>query len=90
VLAGCGHYLPEECPESLTRAIIEFWKSNPSTKPEKGTVSIRKGAFLRLSDFVNEYDFAEFQDGPNDGFRGVHYMLHTDEGYPDLAKRASP
>jgi hypothetical protein len=52
-------------------------------------VSIRKGAFLRLSDFVNEYDFADFKYGPNDGFRGVHRMLRTDEGYPDLAARAA-
>ncbi|MGH2396148.1 MAG: hypothetical protein ACRDFW_04000 [bacterium] len=52
-------------------------------------VSMRKGYFLRLSDFVNEYDFADFQYGPNDGFRGVHQLLRIDEGYPDLAKRAA-
>lgn len=52
-------------------------------------VSIRKGAFLRLSDFVNEYDFADFKYGPNDGFRGLHRILRTDEGYPDLAARAA-
>lgn len=52
-------------------------------------VSMRKGAFLRLSDFVNEYDFAGFQYQPKDGFRGVHKMLRTDEGYPDLAERAA-
>jgi len=52
-------------------------------------VSMRKGAFLRLSDFVNEYDFSDFKYGPSDGFRGVHQMLRTDEGYPDLAKRAA-
>jgi hypothetical protein len=51
-------------------------------------VSIRKGAFLRLSDFVNEYDFAGFKYPPNDKWHGVHQMLRTDEGYPDLAKRA--
>jgi hypothetical protein len=34
-------------------------------------VSIRKGAFLRLSDFVNEYDFADFKYQPSDGFRGA-------------------
>jgi len=31
VIAGCGHYLPEECPEELTRAILDFWKSNSPT-----------------------------------------------------------
>lgn len=52
-------------------------------------VSMRKGLFLRLSDFVNEYDFADFQYKPTDGFRGVHKQLRTDEGYPDLAARAA-
>lgn len=53
-------------------------------------VSFRKGAFLRLSDFINEYDFADYKYGPKDGFRGVHQLLRGDEGYPDLAKRAAP
>lgn len=52
-------------------------------------MSIRKGAFLRLSDFVNEYDFADFVYGPNDPFRDAHKMWRTDEGYPDLAARAA-
>lgn len=51
-------------------------------------VSIRKGAFLRLSDFVNEYDFVDFKYGPKDPFRGLHYVLRTDEGYPEQASRA--
>jgi len=53
-------------------------------------VSIRKGAFLRLSDFVNEYDFADFKYGAEDPWRQIHGVLRTDEGYPDLAKRAVP
>ncbi len=24
VMEGCGHYLPEECPEELSRAIFDF------------------------------------------------------------------
>lgn len=48
-------------------------------------VSMRKGLFLRLSDFVNEYDFADFKYEPTDGWREVHRMLRTDEGYADLA-----
>jgi len=55
---------------------------------EMELVSIRKGAFLRLSDFINEYDFADYQYGPQDTWHGVHQKLRTDEGYPDLAKRA--
>ena len=51
-------------------------------------VSIRKGAFLRLSDFINEYDFGDYTYPANDNWHGVHQMLRTDEGYPDLAKRA--
>lgn len=53
-------------------------------------VSVRKGAFLRLSDFVNEFDFADFSYGPQDTWRGVHHTLRTDEGYPELAQRAAP
>ncbi|MDR3457528.1 MAG: hypothetical protein P4N60_08785 [Verrucomicrobiae bacterium] len=51
-------------------------------------LSIRKGAFLRLSDFINEYDFADYKYAPTDTWHGVHQMLRTDEGYPDLARRA--
>ena len=50
-------------------------------------VSIRKGAFLRLSDFINEYDFGDYRYPPADGWRAVHRTLRTDEGYADLAPR---
>ena len=40
-------------------------------------VSMRKGLFLRLSDFVNEYDFADFKYAPADGWREVHRMRST-------------
>ena len=53
-------------------------------------VSIRKGAFLRVSDFINEYDFADFRYSPKDPFRGLHRQLRGEEGYPNLAARAAP
>jgi hypothetical protein len=53
-------------------------------------VSMRKGLFLRLSDFVNEYDFADFKYPPNDQWSPVHRMLRTDEGFADLAPPAKP
>jgi hypothetical protein len=53
-------------------------------------VSIRKGAFLRLSDFVNEYDFADYRYAAKDPFRGLHQQLRGDEGFPNLAARAAP
>jgi pimeloyl-ACP methyl ester carboxylesterase len=31
---GCGHFLPEECPDELTEAVLQFWQSRhdePST-----------------------------------------------------------
>lgn len=34
VLAGFGHYLPEECPELFARTIAEFWAANPSSSTE--------------------------------------------------------
>jgi len=51
-------------------------------------VSMRKGLFLRLSDFVNEYDFADFKYPANDQWSGVHRTLRIDEGYGDLAPPA--
>ncbi|HSI47910.1 MAG TPA: hypothetical protein VLA61_06555 [Ideonella sp.] len=53
-------------------------------------VSLRQGAFLRLSDFINEYDFADFRYQASDGFRGLHGVLRSDEGYPELARRTLP
>jgi hypothetical protein len=53
-------------------------------------VSMRKGLFLRLSDFVNEYDFGDFKYPANDPWSGVHRTLRTDEGYADLAPPAKP
>jgi hypothetical protein len=53
-------------------------------------VSIRKGAFLRVSDFINEYDFADFKYSPKDPFRGLHQVLYGDEGYPNHAAKAAP
>jgi hypothetical protein len=52
-------------------------------------VSIRKNAFLRVSDFVNEYDFPDFQFGRSDPWRGFLQMRRTEEGYSDLAKKAT-
>lgn len=26
---GCGHFLPEECPDELTEAVLKFWHSTP-------------------------------------------------------------
>ena len=25
----CGHFLPEECPEEMTEAVLKFWQSTP-------------------------------------------------------------
>lgn len=54
-------------------------------------VSIRKGAFFRLSDFVNEYDFPNYTYPETDQFqqgyiRPFHQMMKADEGYPELMK----
>lgn len=49
-------------------------------------VTIPKGAYLRLSDFVNEYDFKDYTYPPNDKFRGLHKYARALEGFPDLAR----
>ncbi|WP_431052512.1 hypothetical protein [Roseateles sp. L2-2] len=53
-------------------------------------VSMRKGLFLRLSDFINEYDFADYKYPAGDQWSGVHRTLRTDEGYADLAPPPKP
>jgi hypothetical protein len=49
-------------------------------------MTIPKGAYLRLSDFVNEYDFKDYTYPPNDKFRGLHKYARALEGYPELAR----
>lgn len=54
-------------------------------------VSIRKGAFFRLSDFVNEYDFPNYSYPAGDAFqqnyiRPFHQLMKTDEGHAVLVK----
>ncbi|VVT24894.1 hypothetical protein [Rhizobium sp. EC-SD404] len=51
-------------------------------------VSFRKGAFFRLSDFINEYDLPSYEYGEDsfqqDYIRPFHRMMKTDEGHADL------
>jgi hypothetical protein len=48
--------------------------------------SLPKGAYLRISDFVNEYDFKDYVYPPNDPFQEFHKYARGIEGYPELAK----
>ncbi|WP_229259000.1 hypothetical protein [Duganella flavida] len=49
-------------------------------------VSVLKGAYLRLSDFVNEYDFADYRYPDGDRYRDFHKYARGLEGYPELAR----
>lgn len=52
-------------------------------------VSFRKGAFFRLSDFISEYNFPDYQYADNQfaqGTRMFQNMLKTDEGFPDQVR----
>jgi hypothetical protein len=49
-------------------------------------MTIPKGAYLRLSDFVNEYDFKDYTYPPDDKFRGLHKYARALEGYPELVR----
>ncbi|WP_422981652.1 hypothetical protein [Undibacterium sp. Ji50W] len=53
---------------------------------EMQLVSIPKGGYLRLSDFVNEYDFPDYRYPDGDKFRDFHKYARTLEGYPELAR----
>lgn len=46
-------------------------------------VTIPKGAYLRVSDFVNEYDFPGFVYQQGDQFQQVHPVFYKLEGHPE-------
>lgn len=62
--------------------------------PETGAIelmSFRKGAFFRLSDHVNEYDFPTYAYPEDSEFqqtyiRPFHAMMKTDEGHEAVIK----
>jgi pimeloyl-ACP methyl ester carboxylesterase len=35
IIAGCGHYLPEECASEFTRAVSDFWRQVPSPQSSR-------------------------------------------------------
>ena len=50
-------------------------------------VSFRKGVYLRLSDFISEYDFPDYayvDDQSGEFLRGFHNLLKAEEGFPEL------
>ncbi|HAA19187.1 MAG TPA: hypothetical protein DCP28_10595, partial [Cytophagales bacterium] len=48
-------------------------------------VSELKGPYLRLSEFVSEYDFPDYRYGENQAFtKQFHDMIKPMEGYPEL------
>lgn len=52
-------------------------------------VSFRKGAYLRLSEFVSEYNFPDYEYADNqfaEGTRMFQNMLKADEGFADLVR----
>lgn len=53
-------------------------------------VSVRKGIYLRLSDFISEYDFPDYVYADNQagqGIRGFHNLLKGEEGFPELIEQ---
>ena len=50
-------------------------------------VSIRKGVYLRLSDFISEYDFPDYVYADNQmgqGVRGFHNLPKAEDSFPEL------
>ena len=72
------------------RAFLLALRSEPGSGA-LDLVSYRKGAFFRLSDFINEYDMPGYDYPAEDAFqqnyiRPFHAMMRTDEGYADLVR----
>ncbi|MEO0973824.1 MAG: hypothetical protein AAFX85_12080 [Pseudomonadota bacterium] len=50
-------------------------------------VSFRKGAYMRVSTFVSEYNFPDYKyDDSQDGARMFQNLLKVDEGFPEAVK----
>ena len=49
-------------------------------------LSVPKGVYLRISDFVNEYDFTDYVYPPKDKFHDFHKYARKIEGYPELVR----
>lgn len=50
-------------------------------------LSYRKGAYFRLSDFISEYNFKDYEYySEQEMFRTFQNLLKTDAGYPDLTR----
>ena len=50
-------------------------------------VSFRKGAYFRLSDFISEYNFPDYEyPEEQEFFRNFQNLLKVDAGYPDLTR----
>ncbi|MEM6796610.1 MAG: hypothetical protein AAF725_21745 [Acidobacteriota bacterium] len=50
-------------------------------------VSYRKGAYMRISDFVSEYNFPDYQySEESEGIKQFQNMLKRDEGYPERVR----
>ena len=66
------------------KLLLALRREGPSGRMQ--LVSIPKGVYLRLSDFVNEYDFKDYVYPPTDKFREFHKYGRAIEGYPELAR----
>ena len=52
-------------------------------------VSFRKGSFFRLSNFISEYNFPDYQYQDNkfaEGVRMFQNLMKKDEGFPDQVR----
>lgn len=66
------------------KLLLALRRDAPSGKMQ--LVSIPKGVYLRLSDFVNEYDFKDYVYPATDKFREFHKYGRSIEGFPELAR----
>ncbi|MEM9355467.1 MAG: hypothetical protein AAGB04_04580 [Pseudomonadota bacterium] len=68
-----------------TRHLLALRRNQRTGRVE--LVSYLKGSYFRLSDFISEYNFADYKYKPQqDGIRKFQNMLKLDEGYPDQVR----
>ena len=80
--------LPPNWESEVVSRVLEAWVDKVSEFLDTGDIDLVSeltGTFLRLSDFISEYDFPDYQyPEVQAGTKQYHDMVKQMEGYSDL------